>query len=74
MTQRWTARDIGDRQGRVAVVTGGSGGLGLATAKALAEHGATVVLAGRDQGRTQEAAARIRADQKSRGRLSWRKG
>jgi NAD(P)-dependent dehydrogenase (short-subunit alcohol dehydrogenase family) len=61
MTQRWTAGDIGDQHGRVAVVTGGNGGLGLATARALAEHGATVVLAGRDQGRTQEAAAKIRA-------------
>jgi NAD(P)-dependent dehydrogenase (short-subunit alcohol dehydrogenase family) len=62
MKQRWTARDIGDQHGRVAVVTGATGGLGLATARALAGHGATVVLAGRDQGRTEEAAARLRAE------------
>ncbi len=62
MKQRWTAPDIGDQHGRVAVVTGGNGGLGLAAATALARHGATVVLAGRDQGRTAEAAARIRAE------------
>ena len=33
---------------KVAVVTGGSSGIGLATAVLLAEHGATVVPAGRD--------------------------
>jgi NAD(P)-dependent dehydrogenase (short-subunit alcohol dehydrogenase family) len=61
MTQHWAATDIGDQQGRVAVVTGGNGGLGLVAATALAEHGATVVLAGRDPGRTRDAADRLRA-------------
>jgi len=37
-----------DLSGKVAVVTGGSGGLGLETARALAAHGATVVIAARD--------------------------
>ncbi|HSR86315.1 MAG TPA: oxidoreductase [Streptosporangiaceae bacterium] len=67
MTQRggaghghWTARDVGDQNGRVAVVTGASSGLGLETAKVLATHGATVVLAGRDPGRTDAAAEEIR--------------
>lgn len=35
--------------GRVAVVTGGTRGIGLATCRALAESGATVVLTGRDE-------------------------
>ena len=69
MTQHWAATDIGDQQGRVAVVTGGNGGLGLAAATALAEHGATVVLAGRDPGRTRDAADRLRA-----GLPNWRGG
>lgn len=37
-----------DLTGRTAVVTGGSGGLGLETARALAAHGARVVIAARD--------------------------
>jgi NAD(P)-dependent dehydrogenase (short-subunit alcohol dehydrogenase family) len=65
MTQRgraghWTAQDVGDQSGRVAVVTGASSGLGLETARVLAAHGATVVLAGRDPGRTAAAADDIR--------------
>ncbi|MYW97098.1 glucose 1-dehydrogenase [Amycolatopsis rubida] len=46
-----------DLSGRVALVTGGTRGIGLATAKALAEAGATVVLTGRDESRAKEAAA-----------------
>lgn len=45
----WTEKDIPDLTGRVAVVTGANGGLGLATAIALAGAGATVVMAARDQ-------------------------
>ncbi|MBO0824701.1 MAG: SDR family NAD(P)-dependent oxidoreductase, partial [Actinobacteria bacterium] len=45
---RWTAADVPDQQGRIAVITGGTGGLGLETAKVLAARGASVVIAGRD--------------------------
>ena len=41
--------------GRVALVTGGSAGIGLAAAAGLAAAGATVVLVARDEGRLQAA-------------------
>ncbi len=34
---------------QIALVTGGSTGMGLATARTLAERGATVIITGRDQ-------------------------
>ena len=46
-----------DLSGRVGFVTGGTRGIGLATAQLLAQHGAHIVVAGTDQARTQEAAA-----------------
>lgn len=45
--------------GRVVLVTGGTGGIGLATAERLAALGASVVLAGRDRARGEAAAARF---------------
>ncbi len=45
----WTQADMPDQTGRIAVVTGANGGLGLETAKALAGHGAHVVMAVRNQ-------------------------
>ena len=59
----WTAEDVPDQSGRVAVVTGASSGLGLQTALALARRGARVVLAVRDvEGRGPDAERRIRAE------------
>jgi NAD(P)-dependent dehydrogenase (short-subunit alcohol dehydrogenase family) len=46
---------------RVAIVTGASRGIGAATAHALAEAGATVVLAARDANRLHQVAAEIEA-------------
>jgi NAD(P)-dependent dehydrogenase (short-subunit alcohol dehydrogenase family) len=48
--------------GRVAIVTGASRGIGAATARALANAGAAVALAARDQARLDELAEQIRAD------------
>ena len=46
--------------GRVAVVTGGGGGIGLACVEALGEHGATVVGADRDRAAAEAAVAGLR--------------
>jgi NAD(P)-dependent dehydrogenase (short-subunit alcohol dehydrogenase family) len=48
MTSKWTADQIPDQSGRVAVVTGANSGLGLITARELARAGATVIVAARD--------------------------
>ncbi len=57
----WSTSDIPDQHGRVAVVTGANGGLGLETARALAAAGARVVMAARDQDKVAKAEADIRA-------------
>ena len=57
----WSATDIPDQSGRVAVVTGANGGLGLETARALSRVGARVVMAVRNQQKAQDAVADIRA-------------
>lgn len=56
---RWTADDIPDQHGRVAVITGANSGVGFETAKALARHGASVVLACRDRQKARDAEQRI---------------
>ncbi len=58
---RWSAADIPDQTGRTVLVTGANSGLGLQTAIALAEHGATVLLACRDPQRGQVALDRVQS-------------
>ena len=52
---KWTADQIPDQRGRVAVVTGANSGLGLATARELARAGARTVVACRDVARGEQA-------------------
>ena len=57
----WTTVDIPSQSGRLAVVTGATGGLGYEAALALAAAGAEVVLAGRNDSKGANAVARLRA-------------
>ncbi|MBM3524156.1 MAG: SDR family NAD(P)-dependent oxidoreductase, partial [Alphaproteobacteria bacterium] len=45
--------------GRVAIVTGGNGGIGLGMARGLASHGATIVVAGRKTAKSEAAAKEL---------------
>jgi NAD(P)-dependent dehydrogenase (short-subunit alcohol dehydrogenase family) len=60
MSSKWTADDIPDQGGRVAIVTGANSGLGRVTALELARHGAAVVVACRDVEKGEVVAAEIR--------------
>ncbi len=53
--KRWTAEDVPDLAGRVAVVTGANSGIGLETARELARKGARTILACRSAERGQRA-------------------
>jgi NAD(P)-dependent dehydrogenase (short-subunit alcohol dehydrogenase family) len=61
MRAKWTAEQIPDQHGRVAVVTGANSGLGLIAARELACRRARVVLACRDLDKGQRALETIRA-------------
>jgi gluconate 5-dehydrogenase len=54
-------RELFDLTGKVAIVTGGGGGLGGQMARALAEMGADIVLCGRHSARAEEAATELSA-------------
>ena len=51
--------------GKIAVVTGGSSGIGLATAMRFVEEGAHVVITGRREKELKEAAAFLASDDSS---------
>ncbi len=50
-----------DLSGRVAVVTGGNGGIGLGMAKGMARAGAAIVVAGRDAAKNSAAVSELQA-------------
>ncbi|MDQ3632186.1 MAG: SDR family NAD(P)-dependent oxidoreductase, partial [Actinomycetota bacterium] len=55
----WKTTQIPDQVGRRVVVTGANSGIGFHAARELAQHGARVLLAVRDESKGQEAARRI---------------
>lgn len=57
----WTADDIPDLSGKIAVVTGGSAGLGAETARVLGAKGARVIIGVRDIDKGEGVVQRIRA-------------
>lgn len=59
--KEWCESKIGDQTGRVFVITGATNGIGFESADALAEHGATVILASRSLERTKECAEKLKA-------------
>jgi NAD(P)-dependent dehydrogenase (short-subunit alcohol dehydrogenase family) len=56
----WTAADLADQSGRTFMITGGNSGIGFEAARILARAGGKVILAVRDTGKGERAAAEIR--------------
>ncbi len=56
----WTIANIPPQWGKLAVVTGATGGLGYQTAMRLAQAGAEVALTGRNEAKGREAVSKIR--------------
>src|ERR1700691_1797667 len=58
----WSSADIGDQTGRIALVTGANSGIGYETARALAEHGAHVIMACRDGEKARRARDKLESE------------
>ncbi len=56
----WTAADLPSFAGRTVIITGANSGLGAITARELARHGASIVMAVRDIRKGEKAALQIR--------------
>lgn len=59
--ENWNTADIPNQAGKLAIVTGATGGLGFETALELARAGAEVILAGRNPTKGAEALRKIRS-------------
>ncbi len=67
MAHDLSPRRYPEMSGKIALVTGGSTGIGLATAQAFAHEGATVIIASRNEKRAKQAVATLSDD----GRGRW---
>jgi NAD(P)-dependent dehydrogenase (short-subunit alcohol dehydrogenase family) len=60
---RWTSENIPRLDGKTILVTGATSGLGLESARVLAQRGATVILAGRSREKAQAASSELLNEQ-----------
>ncbi len=58
MAEKWTADDMPDLAGKIAIVTGANSGTGYEKARSLARKNATVVLACRNSEKGERAVGR----------------
>ena len=61
MSNKWTKENMPDLTGKVVIVTGANSGLGLASTKAFAAKGATVIMACRNMSKAEKAKAEVLA-------------
>lgn len=59
MVNNWTANNIPDQSGRVAMVTGANSGLGYESSRELARKGATVIMACRNPQKAERAKVQL---------------
>jgi NAD(P)-dependent dehydrogenase (short-subunit alcohol dehydrogenase family) len=60
--RNWTLNDAPALDGKVAIVTGATGGIGYETALGLARHGAVTIVAGRNRAKGAQAVTRIQRE------------
>jgi NAD(P)-dependent dehydrogenase (short-subunit alcohol dehydrogenase family) len=59
--KKWSTKEIGSLHGKVAIVTGGTDGIGFEVAKMLATHGAEVYICADDSAKGQKALGEIKS-------------
>lgn len=64
-SEKWTAENIPNQKGKVAIVTGSSSGIGFEAARVLAEKQASVIIAVRNLEKGRKAAEKILAQNKT---------
>ena len=60
--KKWTYDDIPDQSGKIFLITGANSGLGFSATRALASHGATVIMTSRSIQKGNEAAEEIKKE------------
>ena len=62
---KWTAENIPDQSGKIAIVSGSNSGIGFETARILADKNAEVILAVRNRGKGEKAIQQIKDQNKN---------